>query len=105
MSDDSALGLLETVSLVHMVEGCDTMLKTARVRLVSVEKIGCAFLTASIRGNVASVRAALDAGAAAVKRMGGHVSVKLIARPHEQLPDRFPVERPSKSADDIICEC
>ena len=104
---EDALGLLETTSLVSMVVACDAMLKTAQVRLVSVERIGCAVLTASIRGDVAAVRAALDAGSAAAARLGRPAVVTLLAAPAPELSGRFPVgPGPRKSeGDEFVCVC
>ena len=80
-----ALGLLETRSFAAMVEGADAMVKAAKVELVSYEKTGGGYVTAVIRGDVAAVKAATDAGAAAAKRVGELVSVHVIPRPHSEV--------------------
>jgi microcompartment protein CcmL/EutN len=99
-----ALGLIETVSLVAAIEAADTMTKSARVELIGMEKIGCAFLTITVRGTLANVRQAVAAGAAAASRVGGLVSALVIPRPDPQIDDRFPVRRP-RPGDDFVCHC
>lgn len=99
-----ALGLIETVSLVAAIEAADTMTKSARVELIGMERIGCAFLTITIRGPLASVRQAVSAGQAAAARVGGLVSAVVIPRPDPQLEDRFPVRR-ARPGDDFVCYC
>ena len=69
-----ALGMVETKGLVAMVEAADTMVKAAKVTLVGYEKIGSGLVTAIVRGDVAAVKAATDAGAAAARRVGELVS-------------------------------
>lgn len=77
-----ALGMIETKGLVAMIEASDAMVKAANVTLVGYEKIGGGFVTAIVRGDVAAVKAATDAGAAAARRIGELVSVHVIPRPH-----------------------
>ena len=77
-----ALGMVETKGLVAMIEAADAMVKAANVTLVGYEKIGAGFVTAIVRGDVAAVKAATDAGAAAARRVGELVSVHVIPRPH-----------------------
>ncbi len=86
-----ALGMVETRGLVSMIEAADAMAKAANVRLVGWEKIGSGYVTAIIRGDVASVRAATDAGAAAARRVGELVSVHVIPRPHASLEGILPI--------------
>src|SRR3974390_3414672 len=78
-----ALGLLETRSFSAMVEGADAMVKAAKVELVSMEKTGGGYVTAVIRGDVAAVKAATDAGRTAASRVGELVAVHVIAGPRE----------------------
>lgn len=78
-----ALGMVETKGLVAMIEAADAMVKAAKVSLVGWEKIGAGYVTAIVRGDVAAVKAATDAGAAAARRVGELVSVHVIPRPHE----------------------
>ena len=73
-----ALGMVETKGLVAMIEAADAMVKAAKVTLVGWEKIGAGYVTAIVRGDVAAVKAATDAGAAAARRVGELVSVHVI---------------------------
>ncbi len=91
---EEALGLIETRGFVAMVEATDAMVKAARVELVHYEKIGGGYVTAVVRGDVAAVRAATEAGAAAAAKVGEVVSVHVIPRPHGQLEDVLPIRRP-----------
>ena len=77
-----ALGMIETKGLVALVEASDAMLKSANVTLMGWQKIGSGLVTALVVGDVAAVKAAVDAGAAAAGRVGEVVSVHVIARPH-----------------------
>ena len=92
---EDALGLIETRGFVAMVEASDAMVKAARVQLVHYEKIGGGYVTAVVRGDVAAVRAATEAGAAAAAKVGEVVSVHVIPRPHAQLEDVLPITRPN----------
>src|SRR5437667_10662646 len=80
-----ALGLIETKGLVALVEAADAMLKSANVTLIGWQKIGSGMVTALVVGDVAAVKAAIDAGAAAAARVGEVVGVQVIPRPHEDL--------------------
>jgi microcompartment protein CcmL/EutN len=80
-----ALGILETQGLTAVLEATDTMLKAANVTLVGKEKIGAAYVTVIVRGDVAAVKAAVDAGAKAVGTLGKLIAAHVIARPHEDL--------------------
>jgi microcompartment protein CcmL/EutN len=88
-----ALGLLETRSFAAMVEGADAMVKAAKVELVNFEKTGGGYVTAVIRGDVAAVKAATDAGRIAASRVGEVVSVHVIPRPHNGVDEVLPVVR------------
>jgi ethanolamine utilization protein EutM len=77
-----ALGLVECMGLVAMIEAADAMVKAANVTLVGYEKIDAGLVTAIVRGDVAAVRAAVDAGAAAAARVGTVVATHVIPRPH-----------------------
>ena len=81
-----------------MVEGADAMVKAAKVDLVGYEKTGGGYTTAVIRGDVAAVKAATDAGRTAASRVGEVVSVHVIARPHQDVDDVIPLGRGSKAA-------
>ncbi len=91
---EEALGLIETRGFVAMVEASDAMVKAARVTLVHYEKIGGGYVTTVVRGDVAAVRAATEAGAAAAAKVGEVVSVHVIPRPHGQLEEALPIRRP-----------
>ena len=81
-----------------MVEAADAMVKAAKVELVTYEKTGGGYVTAIIRGDVAAVKAAVDAGQAAAGRIGEIVATHVIARPHSNLDDLLPLGRAGKEA-------
>ncbi|QTX32033.1 ethanolamine utilization microcompartment protein EutM [Aminithiophilus ramosus] len=85
-----ALGMIETRGLVGCIEAADAMVKAANVRLVGYEKIGSGYVTVMVRGDVGAVKAAVDAGAAAAKRVGEIVSVHVIPRPHADTEKMLP---------------
>lgn len=91
MSNGEALGMIETKGLVGLIEASDAMVKAANVQLVAYEKIGGGFVTALVRGDVAAVKAATDAGAAAANRVGELVAVHVIPRPHAALETVLPI--------------
>ena len=80
-----ALGMIEVKGFVTLVEAVDAMMKAANVSFIGWDKIGSGLVTAFVSGDVAAVKAATDAGAAAGGRIGDVVSVQVIARPHEDL--------------------
>jgi microcompartment protein CcmL/EutN len=86
-----ALGMVECMGLVAMIEAADTMVKTANVELVGYEKIDAGLVTAIVRGEVGAVKAAVDAGAAAANRVGKVVSTHIIPRPHAEVEIGIPV--------------
>jgi ethanolamine utilization protein EutM len=86
-----ALGLVETRGFVGMVEATDAMVKTANVVFVGWQKVDAGLVTAIVRGDVASVKAATDAGAAAARRVGELVGVHVIPRPADDLEKVFPI--------------
>src|SRR3954471_23945946 len=85
-----ALGLLETKGLVALMEGADAMLKSANVEMIGWDKAGSGMVTAFVKGDVAAVKAAVDAGAEAAGRVGTVVSVHVIPRPHDELGGMMP---------------
>jgi microcompartment protein CcmL/EutN len=85
-----ALGIIETQGLTAILEATDTMLKAAHVQLVGKEKIGAAYVTVIVKGDVAAVKAAVDAGAKAVGDLGKLIAAHVIARPHEDLTALLP---------------
>jgi len=86
-----ALGMVECMGLVAMIEAADAMVKAANVRLVGYEKIDAGLVTAIVRGEVGAVRAAVDAGAAAASKVGTVVSTHIIPRPHAEVDEGLPV--------------
>ena len=82
---NQAIGMIETRGLCAMLEACDAALKAANVTMVGWEKIGSGYVTGFFRGDVAAVKAAIDAGAAAASQVGEVISVQAIPRPHEDL--------------------
>ncbi len=91
MSAGNALGLLETQGLVAALHATDDMLKAAAVELVGKEKIGAAYVTIAIRGDVAAVQAAIDVGRQTVERLGGKlILADVIPRPHAELAALLP---------------
>jgi microcompartment protein CcmL/EutN len=88
-----ALGMIETKGFVGMVEAADAMVKAARVELVGYERIGGGFVTAIVRGDVAAVKAATEAGQRAAERVGEVVSVHVIPRPHANVDAALPLGR------------
>ncbi len=91
-----ALGMVETRGLVALIEASDAMCKAANVELVGWDKVGSGMVTAFVRGDVAAVKAATDAGAAAAARIGEVVSVHVIPRPHEDLEKAVPKKPAAK---------
>lgn len=85
-----ALGMIETKGLTALIEASDAMLKSANVTLLGWQKIGSGLVTAFVLGDVAAVKAAIDAGAAAAGRVGEVVGVQVIARPHDDLGNFLP---------------
>ena len=88
-----ALGMIECRSFAAMVEASDAMVKAARVELVSYEKTGGGFVTAVVRGDVAAVKAAVEAGTRGAERVGEVVSVHVIPRPHVNVDRVLPLGR------------
>lgn len=91
MSD--ALGMIETKGFAAMVEAADAMVKAAKVELVGYEKIGGGYTTAIVRGDVAAVKAATEAGARAAEKVGEIVTVHVIPRPHDNVDSTLPLGR------------
>ena len=93
MSETEALGMIETRGFAAMVEASAAMVKAARVELVGYEKIGGGYVTAIVRGDVAAVKAATEAGARGAQRVGELVSVHVIPRPHGNVDGSLPLGR------------
>jgi microcompartment protein CcmL/EutN len=88
-----ALGMIECRSFPAVVEAADAAVKAAKVELVSYEKTGGGYVTVVVRGDVAAVKAAVDAGQTAASRVGEVVTVHVIARPHANVDTRMPLGR------------
>ena len=86
-----ALGMIECMGLVAMIEASDAMVKAANVRLVGYEKVDAGLVTAIVRGEVGAVRAAVDAGAAAARKVGVVTAIHVIPSPHSEVGDGIPV--------------
>ncbi len=85
-----ALGMVETKGLVGAIEAADAMVKAANVTLIGKETIGSGLVTVMVRGDVGAVKASVEAGAAAAKRVGELVSVHVIPRPHSDVEAILP---------------
>ena len=90
-----ALGMIEVKGFVGMVEAADAMVKAAKVELVGYEKTGGGYVTAVVRGDVAAVKAATEAGQRAAERVGEVVAVHVIPRPHVNVDAVLPLGRQS----------
>jgi carbon dioxide concentrating mechanism protein CcmO len=90
MKTNEALGIIETQGLTAILEATDAMLKAANVTLVGKEKIGAAYVTVIVRGDVAAATAAVEAGSRAVGSLGKLVAAHVIARPHDDLAALLP---------------
>ncbi len=90
-----ALGMIETKSFPAMVEAADAMVKAAKVELVEYEKTGGGYVTAIVRGDVAAVKAAVEAGARGAERVGEVVAIHVIPRPHANVDRALPLGRGS----------
>src|SRR5437868_13607616 len=86
-----ALGMVECFGMVAMIEAADAMVKAANVKLVGYERIDAGLVTAIVRGDVGAVKAAVDAGAAAARRIGTLTATHVIPSPHEEIDDGIPV--------------
>jgi microcompartment protein CcmL/EutN len=86
-----AIGMIECRGLVAMIEAADAAVKSANVQLVGYEKIDAGLVTAIVRGEVAAVKSAVDAGAAAGRKVGEVVATHVIPRPHTDVDDALPV--------------
>ena len=93
-----ALGMIETRGFAAMVEASDAMVKAAKVELTCYEKIGGGYVTAIVRGDVAAVRAAVDAGTRAAERVGEIVATHVIPRPHTNVDRTLPLGRTPKGS-------
>jgi ethanolamine utilization protein EutM len=88
--------MVETKGLVGAIEAADAMVKAANVTLMGKEKIGSGLVTVMVRGDVGAVKASVEAGAAAAKRVGELYSVHVIPHPHEDVESILPAEKAAK---------
>ncbi len=88
--EKEALGMVETRGLIGSIEAADAMVKAANVHLIGKERIGSGLVTVMVRGDVGAVKAAVDAGAAAAKRVGELYGVHVIPRPHDDVEQILP---------------
>lgn len=88
--EKQALGMVETRGLVGAIEAADAMVKAANVTLLGKEKVGTGLVTVMVRGDVGAVKASVEAGGEAAKRVGELVSVHVIPRPHEDVEKILP---------------
>jgi len=88
--EKEALGMIETRGLVASVEAADAMVKAAKVTLIGKEFVGGGYVTVMVRGDVGAVKAAVEAGAVAAKKVGELVSVHVIPRPHNEVEGILP---------------
>ncbi len=96
-----ALGMIECRSFAAMVEAADAMVKAAKVELVGYEKTGGGYVTAVIRGDVAAVKAAVDAGQNGASKVGDVVTTHIIARPHVNVDLVLPLGRKAEVEKEI----
>jgi len=88
--EGDALGMVETRGLIAAIEASDAMVKAARVECIGYETVDAGYVTVMVRGDIAAVKAATDAGAAAAGRLGEVVCVQVIPRPHDDLDKVLP---------------
>jgi ethanolamine utilization protein EutM len=93
-----ALGMIETKGLTALIEASDAMLKAANVTLLGWQKIGSGLVTALVVGDVAAVKAAVDAGSTAAGRIGEVVGVQVLPRPHDDLGSILPLAGKKQTA-------
>ncbi len=96
-----ALGMIETRSFPAMVEAADAMVKAAKVELVGMEKTGGGYTTAVVRGDVAAVKAAVDAGVRGAEKVGEVTATHVIARPHVNVDLRLPLGRQEQAEQEL----
>jgi microcompartment protein CcmL/EutN len=96
-----ALGMIEARGFAAMVEASDAMVKAAKVELVSYEKTGGGYVTAIVRGDVAAVKAAIDAGVRGAEKVGEVISTHVIARPHLNIDMVLPLGRNEEAEQEL----
>ncbi len=93
-----ALGMVETKGLIGAIEAADAMVKAANVNLIGKQQIGSGLVTVMVRGDVGAVKASVDAGAAAAKRVGDLFGVHVIPSPHDDVEKILPSASTAKAA-------
>jgi microcompartment protein CcmL/EutN len=93
--------MIEARSFPAMVEAADAMVKAAKVELVSMEKTGGGYVTAVVRGDVAAVKAAVDAGVRGAEKVGEVTATHVIARPHVNVDLTLPLGRQEQAEEDL----
>jgi ethanolamine utilization protein EutM len=93
-----AIGMVETRGLVPLIEASDAMIKAANVELIGWDKVGSGMVTSFVTGDVAAVKAAVEAGANAAGRVGEVVGVHIIPRPHDELVAMLPKQNKKTAA-------
>ena len=96
-----ALGMIECKSFAAVVEASDAMVKAAKVELVSYEKTGGGYVTAVVRGDVAAVKAAVEAGVRGAEKVGEVVAVHVIPRPHVNVDVVLPLGRAEQASKEL----
>ena len=96
-----ALGMIEARGFAAMVEASDAMVKAAKVELVSYEKTGGGYVTAVVRGDVAAVKAAVDAGVRGAEKVGEVIATHVIARPHLNIDLVLPLGRGEEAEQEL----
>jgi len=96
-----ALGMIECRSFAAMVESADAMVKAAKVELVSYQQTGGGYVTAVVRGDVAAVKAAVDAGVRGAEKVGEVIATHVIARPHVNIDLVLPLGRADEAASEL----
>jgi microcompartment protein CcmL/EutN len=96
-----ALGMIEARGFAAMVEASDAMVKAAKVELVGYEKTGGGYVTAVVRGDVAAVKAAVDAGVRGAEKVGEVIATHVIARPHLNLDLVLPLGRSEEAEQEL----
>ncbi len=95
---NQALGMVETKGLIGAIEAADAMVKAAKVTLEGKEQIGSGLVTVMVRGDVGAVKASVEAGAAAARRVGEVISVHVIPSPHEEVESILPAAKKAAPA-------
>jgi ethanolamine utilization protein EutM len=91
-----AIGMVETRGLVALLEASDAMCKAAKVEMIGWDRAGAGLVTSFVKGEVAAVKASVDAGAAAASKLGEVVTVHVIPRPHDELAEAYPPKSKEK---------